>query len=246
MKNYLFVLTILLFGILFSNVNKAQSFTFQTDQNTVNGNPGSLLVINVPLVNISSDTLSFYINRRVNDLPGGWTSSMCFGLNCFPAELDSVATTPYFGNHPAAPGDTVDFSLDFFTDSTILGTGHVKLVAKNMSNPSDSIVIDLYGSTQPTSVGEESGNPNTYSLSQNYPNPFNPSTMINFSLAKSGYTTLKIYDVLGKEVKTLIEGYTPAGNHSVNFSALNLASGLYFYRLKSGNYTDVKKMILMK
>ncbi|MBK9334352.1 MAG: T9SS type A sorting domain-containing protein [Ignavibacteria bacterium] len=88
--------------------------------------------------------------------------------------------------------------------------------------------------------------PDRYSLSQNYPNPFNPTTKINFSIPKQGIVTLRVYDVLGKEVMTLVNEQKPAGNYSINFSAANLSSGAYFYRLESGEFKDIKRMIVVK
>jgi hypothetical protein len=88
--------------------------------------------------------------------------------------------------------------------------------------------------------------PNVYSLSQNYPNPFNPSTKISFGLPKAGNVEIKIYDLLGREVTTLVNEFKTAGSYSVDFNASNLASGVYFYSIKSGNFTDTKKMVLMK
>ncbi|MDP3684246.1 MAG: T9SS type A sorting domain-containing protein, partial [Ignavibacteria bacterium] len=88
--------------------------------------------------------------------------------------------------------------------------------------------------------------PAEFSLSQNYPNPFNPSTTINWRMAASSYVTLKVYDVLGKEVTTLVNNELEAGSHSVNFDASNLSSGIYFYELRAGNFIQNKKMILMR
>lgn len=85
-----------------------------------------------------------------------------------------------------------------------------------------------------------------YSLSQNYPNPFNPSTEINYSLAKSGNITLKIYNLLGSGVATLVNGFMEAGKHSVRFDATDITSGIYFYTIKADNFTSTRKMILMK
>ena len=89
--------------------------------------------------------------------------------------------------------------------------------------------------------------PNTMSLGQNYPNPFNPETNIEFAVPASGFTTLKVYNMLGEEVSTLVSGNVEAGVlNKVSFKGLNLASGLYFYTLRSGNFVDTKKMTLMK
>jgi hypothetical protein len=88
--------------------------------------------------------------------------------------------------------------------------------------------------------------PNNYILEQNYPNPFNPSTKINFAIPKSGLVTIKIYDILGKEISTLINEYLSAGNYSVNFNGGNIPSGVYFYRLEANRYITTKKMLMIK
>ncbi len=88
--------------------------------------------------------------------------------------------------------------------------------------------------------------PFLFSLSQNYPNPFNPSTSINFTLPKGGFTSLKIYDILGKEVTTLCNEELNAGNYTRTWNASNYSSGVYFYRLSAGNFSTTKKMMLVK
>lgn len=89
--------------------------------------------------------------------------------------------------------------------------------------------------------------PEKYSLSQNYPNPFNPSTKINYSLPVEGNVSLKIYDILGREVRTLINNETKtAGEYTINFDARDLPSGIYIYRLQAADFVQVKKMILLK
>ncbi|MGB5530821.1 MAG: T9SS type A sorting domain-containing protein [Ignavibacteriaceae bacterium] len=87
---------------------------------------------------------------------------------------------------------------------------------------------------------------NNFNLEQNYPNPFNPSTTINYSLAERSAVTLKVYDVLGNEVTTLVNTTQEAGKHNVTFDAAKLASGLYIYTLNTGNFTSSKKMMLLK
>ncbi|MEJ2505297.1 MAG: T9SS type A sorting domain-containing protein, partial [Ignavibacteriaceae bacterium] len=88
--------------------------------------------------------------------------------------------------------------------------------------------------------------PSEYSLSQNYPNPFNPTTNINYKISKSGYVSLKVYDVLGNEVTTLVNEVKPAGEYEVQFGSSSLASGVYYYQLKAGNLAETKKMILLR
>jgi hypothetical protein len=88
--------------------------------------------------------------------------------------------------------------------------------------------------------------PSSFALEQNYPNPFNPSTTIIYQLAHSGHTSLKIYDLLGRTVATLSEGEQPAGQYRIVFNGHALASGIYFYRLTANNFSEVKKMLLLK
>lgn len=85
-----------------------------------------------------------------------------------------------------------------------------------------------------------------YTLSQNYPNPFNPSTQIKFALPKDGFVTLKVYNVLGKEVASVVNEYKTSGNYTVNFSAKSLSSGIYFYTIKADGFTQTKKMTILK
>jgi parallel beta-helix repeat protein len=88
--------------------------------------------------------------------------------------------------------------------------------------------------------------PANYALLTNYPNPFNPSTTINYQLPTTNYVTLKVYDILGREVKTLVNELQHAGTYSVNFDASKLASGVYFYQLRAGNFVSTKKMQVLK
>jgi len=98
-----------------------------------------------------------------------------------------------------------------------------------------------------TGVQEQQKNPPThFSLQQNYPNPFNPSTTISYQLPINCFMTLKVYDVLGREIETLVSERQNAGDHSVTFNATNLPSGVYFYRLRAGDFSETKKLVLVK
>ncbi|HWA06684.1 MAG TPA: FlgD immunoglobulin-like domain containing protein, partial [Ignavibacteria bacterium] len=93
--------------------------------------------------------------------------------------------------------------------------------------------------------------PSKYSLAQNFPNPFNPSTLINYSIRENGSVKLEVYNVLGEKIKTLINEYQNSGHKSVVWDGTNdngykVASGLYIYKFVAGNYTNIKKMILIK
>ncbi|MBS1552774.1 MAG: T9SS type A sorting domain-containing protein [Bacteroidetes bacterium] len=108
--------------------------------------------------------------------------------------------------------------------------------------------IDLNGNFHYYNLSNEVsvGVPSEFELSQNYPNPFNPSTKISFALPKEGKVSLKIYDMTGKEVMTLVNEVKTAGYYSVSFNASSLSSGMYFYTLSADNYTATKKMMLIK
>jgi len=88
--------------------------------------------------------------------------------------------------------------------------------------------------------------PAAFRLAQNYPNPFNPTTVIRYDLPVDGVVGMKVYDILGKEVVTLVDGFQKAGYHHVSFDASRLATGVYFYRLTAGTFTDVKKLLVVK
>ena len=115
----------------------------------------------------------------------------------------------------------------------------------------DDILVYWYGdSPSGIETGDPYGNKFTYKLGQNYPNPFNPATVISFELANPGFTSIKIYDVLGREVAAPLKEFRNSGHHEIVFNSsepgLKLSSGVYFYRLESGDFVDVKKMLLIR
>ena len=99
---------------------------------------------------------------------------------------------------------------------------------------------------QPTGIETENTQPTEYSLNQNYPNPFNPATTISYSIPQAGNVSLKIFNVLGQEVKSLVNEYQNAGIYKLTFDASALTSGAYFYSLSTDNFLQVKKMMLVR
>jgi hypothetical protein len=109
------------------------------------------------------------------------------------------------------------------------------------------MLVDNLAFSNATAVEEQDNNePEIFSLKQNYPNPFNPSTTISYSLSKASYVKLRVFNILGKELTTLVDGFQSAGNHSARFLASNIASGVYFYRLEAEGHTAMKQMLLVK
>jgi hypothetical protein len=115
----------------------------------------------------------------------------------------------------------------------------------------------VYGDTTLTGMDDEENRiASDFKLEQNYPNPFNPRTVISYRLPVTSHVTLKVYDILGNEIATLVNEEKPAGEYEVEFSAIggsgfggnayNLPSGVYFYLLKAGSFVETKKMLLLK
>jgi len=88
--------------------------------------------------------------------------------------------------------------------------------------------------------------PKAFGIEQNYPNPFNPSTTIRFALPRASHVRLNVFNVAGERVATLIDSEAPAGYHTVKLDARGLASGVYFYKIEAGNFTETKKMVLLR
>lgn len=131
-----------------------------------------------------------------------------------------------------------------WNDATVLSTNN----SKNTVTIANANLYSFYIVTPQTVTSVEDNKilPSKFDLSQNYPNPFNPSTTISFQLPKSSFVTLKIYDVIGREVRTLINNEMNAGSYKTVFNFNGFASGVYFYKLKAGNFSQIKKMVLLK
>jgi hypothetical protein len=148
--------------------------------------------------------------------------------------------------------DIQDFNIDSGTvirtseteSGYIVSTSYDGKSAFNF--PARSITTLSFSGALITSVDNKSIMPVEYSLSQNYPNPFNPSTTIGYSLAKESFVQLKVFDVLGREIKTLIDEKESVGTYNVHFDAKGINSGVYFYKIIAGDFTQSNKMIVIK
>ena len=115
------------------------------------------------------------------------------------------------------------------------------------SHTGTSFYMDDLSYSSTTAINETTvQTPNSFELKQNYPNPFNPTTTIEYQVPVQTFVTLKIYNMLGKEVATLVNKNEPTGKYSVNFNASSLSSGVYLYRIKADNYSQAKKLIVLK
>ena len=146
------------------------------------------------------------------------------------------------GGTPASSSDQNPADIVY----AVPGDYEVSLAVSN-SLGADSLIKTCYITVlPPVSAAEEGSQPSEFSLSQNYPNPFNPVTIINYQLTNRSFVSLKVYDVLGNEVASLVNEEKPAGSYSVKFDASRLSSGVYFYKLNAGSFVQTKKMILMR
>ena len=144
-----------------------------------------------------------------------------------------------------APSTTVSSTSGTIgIDSTFPGYFNLKfeIMSDDWTYWTDSMQVII----SPTGIDEHANKPLTFNLEQNYPNPFNPTTSIQYSIASSQFVKLKVFNVLGQEIQTLVNAEKPAGNYQVAFNAADLPSGVYFYRIQAGSFNQVRKMILIK
>jgi photosystem II stability/assembly factor-like uncharacterized protein len=201
------------------------------------GTSGTILYTNNGGVPV--ELVSFSAEQNEDEIQLSWITATELNNQGFEIERKIIDNWEKIG-YVSGNGTTTEMQYYSFTDN-------IKLV-----NNVDQIYyrlkqIDFDGTYEYSSeVVVEISKVNSYLLNQNYPNPFNPSTIISFQLAESRFVTLKVYDVLGNEVATLVNEEKPAGKFEVEFNSTDLSSGIYYYKLTAGNFTDLKKMILLK
>ena len=144
-------------------------------------------------------------------------------------------------------GATVSYQVNFNFSKGITPTeGDTLHIVTYKALTSDDVFLFAVDSNKVLSGVNNIKNANDYSLEQNYPNPFNPTTTIKYQIPRAGNVTLLVYNILGEKVQTLVNGYQNKGTYRINFNGAGLASGVYIYRLQSGNYSSIKKMMLLK
>jgi subtilisin-like proprotein convertase family protein len=225
----------------------------QTTYDTINVNiPNSFNVVDV---NVRIDTITHTycgdLTLTVNHLAGSSTLSANrggSGDNFINTIFNDSASTPIGSGTPPFTGSfRPETPLTAFNNNPVNGMW-VLSVNDNANIDTGLLRAWCLVLTYQTLIGgiHTVEIPNYYSLSQNYPNPFNPSTNIKYTIPKSGAVSLKVFDVLGKEVAVLVNEMKQPGVYDVDFNASHLASGIYFYRIEAGDYTAVKKMMLVK
>ena len=236
---------VLIVFILFSFNMTAQELEITVHDTLLYGQQGSEIVFEMDIVNKSTFEQTVFMVRTIDSLPQGWTSSLCFGDLCAAPQVDSLATTGGQLPPPLQPGDTLDASVHI-NETNSIATAYIQVEIGTFRNPGIRETIDFTATTDPSVDVEDEIIINNYELGQNYPNPFNPSTQINYSIGEGGFVKLKVYNILGIEVATIVSEYKTAGNHQVSFAANDLSSGVYIYRLSINDFTTTRKMILEK
>ncbi len=254
-----------------TKIKNASQYLIQTSLS-----PAFTNIFNSASTSDSSKTLSgfedvqrYYWRVRASNItgPGPWSDTSSFSTLPAPTNLvlqnsgaDEITLT-WTINSANEDGSVIERKLStqksFSVLDTLTGTAN-SYTDKNLEAGQtytyrvcvykDSVESDFSNEAALliTGVVKENGLPAEFSLSQNYPNPFNPTTIIKFALPKSVLTKLAVYDLLGRKVKTLIDGVLQAGYHEVSFNAIDLSNGVYFYRIQAGNFTETKKLIVLK
>ena len=174
--------------------------------------------------------------ESITSIPGGLVTSQFFGYQGGYRTMDTIKPGYGYWVKVSGAGELILASTDqsSVTNNSPAASGRIRIIPTEEQPP-----------LPPTGTGQLPV-PKEFSLGQNYPNPFNPSTTISYELPKKSLVTLKIFDILGREIETLVEGVEEPGYKSVRFNASGLASGIYFYRLEAGSFTETKKLLLLR
>jgi hypothetical protein len=185
----------------------------------------------------------YELYRNTLEKVDGYVSNSWFSKYELIAELSADANT--------FTDTTQKYSEDYYyyivaVGDEVAANNELKIPAHKLKSNRSYTQTYLFAQKLIVSVNNKNEIPTEYKLEQNYPNPFNPTTTINYSIPKKGIVQLNVYDALGREVATLINKEQSVGNYKIDFNAASLTSGIYFYRLQSGSFTQTKKLILLR
>lgn len=208
-----------------------------------------------PWINPTSGEQTKFVYSGDPATNNGWVEAKGSRQNCGGTSGTTIAVNPPGDRRFVMSSGAGNFKMSPNEKQTVIFAQHIARGSSNLNsvtrlkNESSTIrslfnLITLNFSVGINNISSEI--PNSFILNQNYPNPFNPATKISFAIPKSDFVNLKVYDITGKEISSLVNQQLQAGTYEVNFDASNLASGVYYYKLTSGNFSEVKKMMFVK
>jgi hypothetical protein len=227
-------------AIVFSVVSaQAQYFTFERiSDSIVVGSANELIHSYYRFNNLTASPITVHFSGSDLIVPSGWdTAGICTWQFCH-------APGDFNFDEVVGPGlqDTAATYVYFYT-GTQPGFSRVRVTISYLTQ---SVSHYFSAGVQPFGIKQISSVVRDFELAQNYPNPFNPTTRISFAIPRKDFVYLRIYDILGREVKTLISEELEPGEYEYEFDSEGLSSGFYYYSLRAGEYVAVKKMVLVK
>ena len=223
---------------LFADENRDPSFEFNYASSEIHVGEDSVGTFNGTIHNLSANTITIVVVRRVNELPNNWASSVCLDMICYNEAIDSVSVQ-------IGQGDSTACGVLAWISGP--GAGTVQLDIFDLYSD-EHLFLDVNFYAGMVDISNDFIKPNQFLLFPAYPNPFNPVTTIRFNIPieTQNTTSLQLFDVKGRPVESLVNRVLQSGEYKVAWSASGMPSGVYFAELVSGNYRQVQKLVLMK
>lgn len=193
-------------------------------------------------IRLAAELSSFTAVARDGAIELIWSTASENDVERFEVERSAGESWSLTGVVNGQGDSPIGHSYRFVDESVTAATVYSYRLAEVSANGDRQILPGIVT----VEAGGETALPAEFTLTQNYPNPFNPNTQISFALPFASNVTLAVFDALGRSVATLVDGLLAAGSHTVNFDAANLSNGIYFYQLKAGDFSAVRKMMLIK
>jgi len=214
------------------------SFEFNYISSEIHVGADSVGTFNGTIHNLSADTITIIVVRRVNELPNNWTSSVCLDMICYNEAVDSVSVQ-------IGQGDSTACGVLAWISGP--GEGTVQLDIFDLDSD-EHLFLDINFYAGMVEISKDLIKPNQFLLFPAYPNPFNPVTRMRFNIPVETQhaISLQVFDVNGRPIVSLVNKVLQAGQHEIEWSASGVPSGVYFAELVSGNYRQVQKLVLMK
>ena len=235
------------FLVSFLHANNNQildsSFSFTFDSDTIIVGPDSVGLFEGILYNHSNNEINIKVARLIDFTNEDWNSSICIDSICYSQSIDSVIVS-------IAEGDSTTCGVLAWTNG--VGSDHIQLKIVELFNISNNISVNINFLTQ-TDLNIDDKYPvaNSIDILSCFPNPFNPSILLEYKIEKRNHVQLDVYNILGKNVKSLVKEVQEAGNYNTKWDGNNrfnkqLPSGAYFLKIQSGEYYMIKKITLIK